>query len=145
MDILLFKEKTDSDAPTRQLKIYFSNGYYQSTDDGDITTKNSYDTFNYTTEIPSVNGIRNTDLIDIRPRVSDYVVTEDARSPLEFFGREFNAAGNSAANILASDETILTDFSYYLGRMDAIYITKEGNFQVKYGTPADISNRTSIS
>ena len=131
------QRKSDSDAPTRQLKIYFSNGYYQSTDDGDITTKNSYDTFNYTTEIQTVNGVRNTDLIDIRPRVSDYVVSEDVRSPLEFFGREFNAAGNSAANILASDETILTDFSYYLGRVDSIYITKEGNFQVKYGTPAD--------
>jgi len=131
------QRKTDSDAPTRQLKIYFSNGYYQSTDDGDITTKNSYDTFNYTTEIQTVNGIRNTDLIDIRPRVSDYIVAEDARSPLEFYGREFNAAGNSAANILASDETILTDFSYYLGRMDSIYITKDGTFQVKYGTPSD--------
>ncbi len=131
------QRKSDSDAPTRQLRIYFSNGYYQSTDDGDITTKNSYDTFNYTTEIPTVNGIRNTDLIDIRPRVSDYVVAEDIRSPLEFYGREFNAAGNSAANILASDETILTDFSYYLGRMDSIYITKEGNFQVKQGTPGD--------
>ncbi len=131
------QRNSDSDAPAKQLKIYFSNGYYQSTDDGDITTKNSYDTFNYTTEIPSVNGIRNTDLLDIRPRVSDYVVAADARSPLEFYGREFNAAGNTAANILASDETILTDFSYYLGRVDTIYITKEGNFQVKYGTPSD--------
>jgi len=131
------QRKSDSDTPIKQLKIYFANGYYQSTDDGDITTKNSYDTFNYTTEIPKVNGIRNTDLIDIRPRVSDYVVAEDVRSPLEFYGREFNAAGNSAANILASDETILTDFSYYLGRMDAIYITKDGSLQVKYGTPSD--------
>ena len=131
------QRKSDSKEPSKQLKIYFANGYYQSTDDGDITTKNSYDTFNYTTEIPTVNGIRNTDLIDIRPRVSDYVVTTDVRSPLEFYGREFNAAGNSAANILASDETILTDFSYYLGRIDTIYVTKNGNFQVKYGTPSE--------
>ena len=131
------QRKADSKEPSKQLKIYFANGYYQSTDDGDITTKNSYDTFNYTTEIPTVNGIRNTDLIDIRPRVSDYVVTTDVRSPLEFYGREFNAAGNSAANILASDETILTDFSYYLGRIDTIYVTKNGNFQVKYGTPSE--------
>ena len=131
------QRKADSKAPAKQLKIYFANGYYQSTDDGDITTKNSYDTFNYTTEIPSINGIRNTDLIDIRPRVSDYTVAEDVRSPLEFYGREFNAAGNSAANILASDEAILTNFSYYLGRIDSIYITKDGNFQVKYGTPSD--------
>jgi hypothetical protein len=131
------QRKADSDAPAKQLKIYFSNGYYQSTDNGDITTKNSYDTFDYTTEIQTVNGIRNTDLIDIRPRVSDYTVAEDVRSPLEFYGREFNASGNSAANILASDETILIDFSYYLGRIDSIYVTKNGNFQVKYGTPSE--------
>ena len=81
------QRKSDAKAPSKQLKIYFANGYYQSTDDGDITTKNSYDTFNYTTEIQSVNGIRNTDLIDIRPRVSDYTISEDVRSPLEFYGR----------------------------------------------------------
>ena len=34
-----------------------------------------------------------------------YVVSEGARSPLEFFGRSFNASGQSAANILSSDES----------------------------------------
>ena len=138
------QRNVDSKEPSKQIKVYFSNGYYQSTDDGDITTKNSYDTFDYTNEIPSVNGIRNTDLIDIRPRVSDYTVAEDVRSPLEFYGREFNAAGNSAANILASDETIVTNFSYYLGRVDSIYVTKDGTFQVIYGTPSESPQEPSI-
>ncbi len=129
--------KTDSKAPIKKLKIYFSNGYYQSTDNGDITTVDSYGTFDFATEIQTVNGIRNTDLIDIRPRVSQYTVAEDVRSPLEFYGREFNASGNSAANILASDETIVTDYSWYLGRIDGIYVTKDGTFQIKYGTPAE--------
>ena len=129
--------KTDVEAPEKRLKIYFSNGYYESTDDGDITTIDSYSSFNYSTEIPIVNGIRNTDLIDIRPRVSDYTVAVDTRSPLEFFGREFNASGNSAANILASDETIVMDFSWYLGRIDCIFVTKDGTFQVNYGTPSE--------
>ena len=129
--------KTDVEAPEKRLKIYFSNGYYESTDDGDITTIDSYSSFNYSTEIPIVNGIRNTDLIDIRPRVSDYTVAVDTRSPLEFFGREFNASGNSAANILASDETIVIDFSWYLGRIDCIFVTKDGTFQVNYGTPSE--------
>ena len=113
------QRKSDSKAPNKQIKIYFANGYYQSTDNGDITTKNSYDTFDYTYEIPTVDGIRNTDLIDIRPRVSNYTVTEDVRSPLEFYGREFNASGNSAANILASDETILTNFHIILEELIA--------------------------
>ena len=32
-----------------------------------------------------MNDFRNTDLIDIRPRVSNYTVAESNRSPLEFF------------------------------------------------------------
>ena len=43
-------------------------------DTGDITTVESYGDFNYGTEIQSVNGIRNTDIIDVRPRVSEYSV-----------------------------------------------------------------------
>ena len=64
-------------------------------------------------------------------------MTEGSRSPLEFLGRSFNASGNSATNILATDESILTTFSYYLGRIDRIYLAKDGSFQVKYGTPSD--------
>ena len=41
-------------------------------------------------------NIRNTDLLDIRPRVSNYTVAESNRSPLEFLGRSLNASGNSA-------------------------------------------------
>jgi hypothetical protein len=133
----IIRRKSDATAPNKKIKIYFSNGYYQSTDDGDVTTVDSYSTFNYSNEIQSVNGIRNTDLIDIRPRVSDYTVAESVRSPLEFYGRTFNASGNSAANILASDETIITDFSWYLGRVDAIYLTKDGQFQVKTGVASE--------
>ena len=136
-DFGTINRKSDSDEPTKRLKIYFQSGYYQSSDDGDITTVNSYDTFDYSKEIQSVNGIRNSDVIDIRPRTSSYTVSENSRSPLEFYGRNFNASGNSAANVLASDESILTTFSFYLGRIDRIYLSKDGKLQVKYGTPAE--------
>ena len=88
-------------------------------------------------DIANINGTRRTHINDIRPRVSDYPVAESSRSPLEFLGRSFNATGNSAANVLASDESILTTFSYYLGRIDRIFLTKEGAFQVKYGEPSE--------
>jgi hypothetical protein len=129
--------KSNTDEPSKKLRIYFSNGFYDSSDDGDITTVNSYSTFNYTYEIPDVNGIRCSDMIDIRPRVSSYAVLENARSPFEFFGRSFNATGNSAANILASDESIVANISFYLGRIDRIYLSKTGQFQVIQGTPAE--------
>ena len=129
--------KLNADEPNKKIIIYFSNGFYESSDDGDITTVNSYNTFDYRLDIKTVNHTRNSDIIDIRPRVSSSNVLENARSPFEFFGRTFNASGNSATNILASDEAILTNFSFYLGRIDRIYLTKDGKFQVKYGTPAE--------
>ena len=128
-------KKPNADTPSKKIIIYFSNGFYDSADDGDITTVNSYSTFDYSSEIKAINGVANSDIIDIRPRVSSYTVSENARSPLEFLGRTFNASGNSAANILASDESIITNFSFYLGRIDRIYLTRNGEFQVKYGTP----------
>ena len=129
--------RSNAKAPKRQLKIYFKNGYYDSTDEGDITVKNSYDSWNYSKEIPMINGEYVTDTIDIRPKVSSYTVLENVRSPFEFFGRTFTASGSSAANILASDETITVDFSHFVGRIDRIFLDKTGRFQVKYGDPSE--------
>jgi hypothetical protein len=129
--------KSNAIEPTRKIKVYFSSGFYDSSDDGDITTVNSYNTFNYSRELKTINETSVSDIIDIRPRVSTYTVGVDSRSPLEFYGRTFSSSGNSSANILAADESIITNFSFYLGRIDRIYLTKEGKFQVKYGTPSE--------
>jgi hypothetical protein len=65
-------------------------------------------------------------------------VYQKTKISIEFFGRVFNALGQSAANILASDEAICWFlFSYYLGRIDRIFLTKDGKFQIVYGTPSD--------
>jgi hypothetical protein len=133
--------KSTVEEPNKKIIIYFSNGFYDSSDDGDITTINSYSTFNFVFDLSNINNDRVSDIIDIRPRVSSYAVSENARSPFEFLGRTFSSFGNSAANILASEETILTNFSFYLGRIDRIYLTKDGKFQVKYGTPAENPER----
>ena len=126
--------------PQRKIKIYFEHAYYDSQDDGDITTADSYQLFDYKTDISYHNGYRMTDIIDIRPRVSDYTVSLGARSPFEFEGRKFNQEGNSSANILASDESILLDYNFYLPRIDRIFVDKNGNFIVKNGTPDENPN-----
>ena len=132
------KRKPDSTEPTRKLRVYYKSASYDSTDDGDITTVNSYDNFNYSTEIGIVGDSGNSDIIDIRPRVSSIAsVSEGDRSPLEFLGRVFTGSGDSAKNILASDENLFIDFDYYQGRIDRIFLTKDGKFQVKYGVPSD--------
>ena len=122
--------------PTRKLKIVFESATFDAADDGDITTVNSYEQFHYC-NIPEVNGISNADMIDIRPRVSTPDITENARSPFEFLSRSFTQQGNSAANVLASDESFVIKYSFYLPRIDKIYLTKDGIFQVNQGVPAE--------
>ncbi len=132
------ERKSDADAPSRKIKIYYSNGSFESGDNGDFITVNSYDQYDYGIDIPKIDDISNSDIIDIRPRASQVSsVSEGDRSPLEFKGRSFNASGNAAPNILASDESLLIDYSFFLGRIDRIFLSKEGIFQVKYGDPAE--------
>ena len=69
-DYGILTRKPESQEPTKKLKIYFSSAYYDSSDTGDITTKESYNAFDYTYDIKSVNSSRTTDIIDIRPRVN---------------------------------------------------------------------------
>ena len=131
------KRKPEFKEPTKKVKIYFTSAFHSSDDDGDITTVNSYDSFDYSKEIRSIDSIPNSDIIDIRPRTSNYEVEEGKRSPLEFLGRSFSQSGNSSSNILASNETLSIDYSHFLGRIDRIFLTKGGKFQVVYGEPSE--------
>jgi hypothetical protein len=134
-----FLERRDGAAiPTNRLRVYYMSAEYDPSDTGDITVCNSYNDFDYSADINSVAGFRNTDLVDARPRVSKYTVGTGTRSPFEFYGRQFNGGQHSSKNILASDESISCDYNYYLGRIDRIYIDKDGIFTVKQGAPADI-------
>jgi hypothetical protein len=121
--------------PQKKIKVYFEHTYYDPQDDGDITTANSYELFDYKNDISYYDGYRMTDIIDIRPRVSDYFVSLGARSPFEFEGRKFNQQGNSSSNILASGESIPLNYNFYLPRIDRIFLDKNGEFIVKSGVP----------
>jgi hypothetical protein len=126
--------KPSSKEPTRRLKIVFEYADFSSSDTGDITTVNSYDQFDYC-DLPSINSIRTSDIIDIRPRVSEF--TSSTLSPFEFQARDFTSQGNSASNVLASDESILLDYSFYLPRIDKIFLSKDGVFQLVNGVPEE--------
>ena len=132
--------KSDANAPTRKLKVYFAKAEYDSSDTGDITTVNSYDQFNYSKDIRSIDGVRTTDLLDARPRVKNYTVSSGARSPFEFDGRDFDGGASgqhSSKYVLASDESVTVGFSYYQPRADRVCIDKEGYISVIPGTPSD--------
>ena len=132
--------KPGFDAPSRQIRVYYSKAFYDSADTGDITVANSYNSFNYNGEISSIDGVRNTDMVDARPRVIDYPVMTNSRSPLEFYGRDFGGGvtgQHSSKDVIASEESMNVDYNYYLGRADSIYISPDGELSVKYGAPSD--------
>ena len=99
------------------MRVYYSKAFYDSADTGDITVVNSYNSFEYNGEINALDGVRNTDIVDARPRVKDYSITANSRSPLEFYGRDFDGGvtgQHSSKNVIASDESITLDYNYYL-------------------------------
>ena len=126
--------KSGYNSPSKKLTVVFESAYFTSSDTGDVTTVSSYNNFDYK-NLPKINDDRVSDIIDIRPRVSDFSGT--SYSPFEFLGRSFTADGNSAKNILASEESSVLGYSYYLPRLDKIYLTKDGVFQLVKGIPSD--------
>ena len=133
-DYARMTRKSGYNEPAKRLSIVFESAYFTASDTGDITTVNSYDNFTYK-DLPTIDKSNVSDILDIRPRVSDFSGT--TYSPFEFLGRSFTASGNSAQNILASDESILLDYSFYLPRLDKIYLNKNGTFQLVNGIPAE--------
>ena len=136
-DFARLVRRAGAPAPTRRIRAYFLAGEYDSSDTGDITIVDSYKSFDYGSEISRFQGNRLTDMIDARPRVSKYSGGAGDRSPLEFYGRNFNGGQHSSKDVIASDESISLDYNYYLPRVDRIYLSKDGVITIKKGAPAD--------
>jgi hypothetical protein len=124
--------KSNSQAPTKKISIIFD--YYENNEgSGTVESINSYKTLNYSNEIPLALGVRASDYIDLRPRVAPYS-TSSTTSPFSFSSRNFSS---SSSETTVSNETIVVDYSYYLGRIDRIYLNKDGTFEVIKGQPSD--------
>jgi hypothetical protein len=120
--------------PSRRLLIVFDHYTVPSNDTGDVFTVNSYDKERFATDVPYIDGIvRASDTLDFRPRVSffDPLVTTD-RSPFDFNARTstFNTV---PLRILAPGEGSIVTESFYLPRIDKIYLDTAGNFIVDKG------------
>ena len=92
--------------PSRRLRVFFDKFIVESDDSGEIVTASSYSSDVYDI-VPGFAGIRNTDVIDLRPRVADY---SGSLSPFEWSSRNFSANGQSIPNVLVSDENITFDY-----------------------------------
>ena len=122
--------KSDAEKPTRKLRIIFD--YLLNNESaGTIETVNSYNTLSYSRDIPFVFDRFASDFIDFRPRVTPF--TANDKSPFSFGSRSFSS---TQSEIVASNKTVVVDYSYYQGRADRLYLTKDGFFTVKQGTPS---------
>ena len=134
LDFSRIIRNSNTESPTRKLKIVYNNYTIKSDDDGDFVGVNSYDKDRYSFNIPVFDGIRSTDIIDLRPRVSTY--SGNNRSPFEFNSRVFSSENGSSPYIFAKDKTINLSYSYYLPRIDKLFLTKDGDFIINSGVPS---------
>jgi hypothetical protein len=128
--------KTNSREPFGKLKVFFDYLSFETNDSGDLITSSSYPSFLYGKKIPVYGGVRNTDTIDIRPRVGSYSLVSKL-SPFDFASRSFATEGANASQILASDENVVFDYEFYLGRIDKLTLSREGDFNIVFGEPSE--------
>jgi len=130
LDFSRIIRNSDANAPSKKLKIVYNYYNISSSDSGDFVGATSYDSVRYRSNIASINGNRVSDIIDVRPRVLPYSGT---KSPFEFQSRIFNSNQNSSSNIFANNKNINFSYSYYLPRIDKIFLSKDGTFSVSKG------------
>ena len=117
--------KSGENSPSKRLMIIFDHFVVSDDDEGDLFTVMSYDNSVYKNEIPLIGPgkLRATDTLDFRPSVLPFTGTTS--SPFFFGSRNFV---NSVPVNISPEETIEVSYSYYVGRQDKLYLTKDGEF-----------------
>ena len=123
--------------PKKRIAIVFDHYVVDSGSNGDLATVNSYSPDTYDSDQTIFKGEPIVDYIDIRPRVKNYNLSSDTDSPFEYDYRDFSSSGSYVPHILVGDETTTLGYSYYLPRIDKIFLSKDGFFELKKGSPSD--------
>jgi hypothetical protein len=127
--------KGDIQPPSRKIKIIFQNYTIDSSDTGEFITANSYNPANFKHDVSLYENSRLTDYIDIRPRVASY--TPSSLSPFEFSARNFASDGQYSEYTLCPGENLILSYSYYVGRIDRVFVNNDGTFEVVQGNPSE--------
>lgn len=137
--------RVENKVPTKQLLVIFNHYTIPDSDDGDAFTVLSYGADRFKNDIPDIfepnnfnqfSFARASDTLDFRPRVSPFG-TEAGKSPFDYDSRDFSGTGSSSPLIPKDSESSFLSYEYYLGRMDRIILTPEGEIEVVTGTPSD--------
>ena len=112
--------KAKSAIPSKKLLIIFDRYQVASGNTGDFFSVNSYTKDRYERDIPSINGVRVTDLIDLRPRVNPFTPS-GGKSPFAFTSRSFETTN---PYVLTPKESSILGYSFYLPRIDKLVINQ---------------------
>ena len=132
-DIGRLKRVEGSLNPTGRLLITFN---YFSHGNGDFFSVDSYSGQIDYENIPSYTSdttgdeYKLSDVLDFRPRVDD-ASTIDAGTQ----NRSFDGSGASTVDVVKFGSNVTTDHEYYKGRIDKLFLTKDGEFKVLKGAP----------
>ena len=132
-----------SRVPSRRLLVVFDYYEIPANDRGDLYTVNSYPFNMYGDETLSFAEVRNSDILDFRPRVSEF--NSINTSPFSFTARNFgNLSQNNATLVIAPNESSVLGYSHYLPRIDKVVLNKLGELSVIKGvsstSPAEPTN-----
>lgn len=128
----------NSQEPSKKILVVLDYYTVPSSDSGDLFTVLSYQKERYASDIPLIGqnrenfdlGIRASDVLDFRPRVSTFVPASATASPFDFSSRSF---GTEPKYTVAPNENCLVSYDFYLGRIDKLYLDKSGNLLVNKG------------
>ena len=136
-DFSFIERKKAFEAPTNRLKIVFKNFFVTTDDTGDFYNASSYpDSSKKIIPVDRNYDVFMSDLIDIRPRVSEYN-TGSTLSPFDFASRNFASQGDNIPDPLVPDENLIVTYDYYQPRKDRIFLDKAGDFVYIQGVPSD--------
>jgi hypothetical protein len=131
--------------PIRKLKVVVD--YYSHSATGDYFGGQSYLDTDYE-DIPIYDGKYLPDYLDFRPGVKNlFSGVGSVASPayvncstFDFKSRVFNVSGTPTATVFdipKLDSDFRCDYDWYLARIDKLYLTEEGEFQVTKGKSAE--------
>jgi len=117
--------------PTGQIIIsykYFNHGTGDYFDVDSYSGAVTYENIPSYTSDTTGEKFELRDVLDFRPRVDNASTVNSGTQD-----RSFDGTGASTVNVIDFNSSILTDFEYYLPRVDKIFLDKEGNFKVVEG------------
>lgn len=111
--------------PSKKLLVVFDYFSIPENDTGDLISVLSYPNSEYE-NIPLLSSgtIRASDVLDFRPRVTE-AFSQTNVSPFFYTNRDFS---NNIDFNVSPDEGCLISYDKYLGRIDKVYLDKNGNF-----------------